>query len=176
MANTILPPRYDDRGSADAAALPAIPIYEETSGSLRPTWLPIDPSSYPPPTLRSREPAASRLAKGVQIGGLLFATWFVAFGSVVGGHVVRERFTKHATAASVSATADVLPMVVIAVRDPGSAVPAVENTNTANTSASTKTVDSGVTLTVDVNSLPISKDLPRRGKSHNGNHHRAAGS
>lgn len=152
----ILPPRLDDR-AAEAAAMIEIPIYEaEQFDSLRPTWLPIDPSTYRPPPKRSRGAA---LASGAKIGLLLFVTFGLAFSSVVGPHFAREYVAKRAAAAS---NANVATPV------------APENHVSPSTmTGSDRTISAdAVTLTVDVMNLPVSKDFPRKPKAKR----RAAGS
>jgi hypothetical protein len=151
----ILPPRLDDR-AAEAAARIEIPIYEaESFDSLRPTWLPIDPSTYRPPPKRSRGAALANVAK---FSLLLFVTFGVAFSSVVGPHFAREYVARRAAAAS---NANVAKPVV----------PENQASHARAAADATRSADA-VTLTIDVMNLPVSKDFPQKRKAKR----RAAGS
>jgi hypothetical protein len=150
----ILPPRFEDR-AADEAMMLAIPIYvEEPSASLRPTWLPVDPSTWPP-RRRSRKWSFADFGK-IALG--LVATFALSFGGVVAPHFAREFAAKRALANSTSAAATIATDAVATV-DP--AAPSARSS-----AAQTKAVASGVVLTVDVNDLPVSKDFPRNRKTH----------
>ncbi|MEO7109737.1 MAG: hypothetical protein ABI183_04825 [Polyangiaceae bacterium] len=164
----ILPPRFEDRAAEDAAMMLDIPIYEaDENDSLRPTWLPIDPTTFrPPPPHKSR---GAKLASAGKIALLLFATWGIAFASVVGPPVARDFLTKRSAAASHGSDATASNALSSA---PVSAAPATTPL------LETKSADA-VTLTVDVMSLPISKNFPHsltRKGGGNGKGSRRAGS
>jgi hypothetical protein len=141
----ILPPRLEGRAAEEAAMMVEIPIYEaEQLDSLRPTWLPIDPSTYRPPPKRSR---GAKLASAAKIAVLLFAVWGLAFASVVGPHFAHEYVAKRAAAASnANATTAVSPENHVDSSPPKS--PAAPTTS-----------PDAMTLTVDVMNLPVSKDF-----------------
>jgi hypothetical protein len=131
-----------------------IPIYEaDEKDSLRPTWLPIDPTTFrPPPPRKSR---SAKLASAGKIALLLFSTWGIAFASVVGPSVARGYLAKRSAAALHASD-------VAASNAPVSAadvtVPAAQTSKSAD----------AVTLTVDVMSLPVSKDFPHSGARKGG--------
>ena len=173
----ILPPRLDDRAAADEAMMLSIPIYEEeVGGSLRPTWLPVDPSTYvPPPPRRSRRANRVTFAKAAKFTALLAVTWVLAFTSVVGSHFVRDYVAKRSLAAALSANATSSDPIAAANDGASSSARSSDPTSVAAAHAE-KAVDSGVSLTVDVNDLPVSKDFPRNRKNHGAGSRRAAGS
>jgi len=126
--------------------------YEDLTASLRPTWLPVDPTTFLPPVRKSHGASVTKVA---QIVSLLFVTWGLAFGSVVGSHVARTYFENRVSSALAASNANEVSSAIIS-EDVAS------STKAGAASASTKTSDSGITLTVDVNDLPISKDLRGR--------------
>src|SRR5450432_3285261 len=107
----ILPPRFEDRAAADEAMMMAIPIYvEEPSESLRPTWLPVDPSTYAPPRIKMKKFSFAKAGK-IALG--LVATFVLSFSMVVAPHFAREFAAKRALAnASASVATTVSPTTV----------------------------------------------------------------
>jgi hypothetical protein len=162
----ILPPRFEDRAAEEAAMMVEIPIYEaDEKDSLRPTWLPIDPTTFrPPPPRKSR---GAKLASAGKIALLLFATWGIAFASVVGPSVARGYLAKRSAAASHASD--------VAAASTALSTAPVSATAATPPAADTKSADA-VTLTVDVMSLPVSKDFPHARKGANGKGSRRAGS
>jgi hypothetical protein len=155
----ILPPRLEGREAEQAAAMIEIPIYEaDHFDSLRPTWLPVDPSTYRPPPKRLR---AAKIASIGKIATLLLVTFGLAFASVVAPQVAREHAARRAAAAS----------------NASSAIDETPENHGRSASSSTvvpsKSADA-VTLTVDVMNLPVSKDFPLHKKARVASH--AAGS
>lgn len=149
MSSTILPPRFEDR-EADLDGFPVIPVYEEVSGSLRPTWIPVDPTTFIPPA-----PKKSRAKTFALVTSLALLTWGVGFAAVVGGHAVEMRYARAANA-SAPQISDPAPAVVAQTSAPAVA--------TIATSQSAKQVgDSGIMITIDVNDLPVIK--PGKGRA-----------
>ncbi len=137
MSNTILPPR----ASADnLAALPAFPIDADVTDSLRPTWIPVDPETFVPPSKkRSR---AGLFALGA-VGAV--AVWTLGFATMLGAQSAHEQWSaKRAAAAAAETTMRITKEA-----------PA---TKPAPVRASSETNDD-VVLTVNVNDLPRSKDF-----------------
>lgn len=152
MSHTILPPRFEDRAAELEATFPVIPIYEEVSGSLRPTWIPVDPTTFvPPPPKKSR-------AKTFAIAlPLALLTWGLGFAAVVGGHALEQRYA-HAGSKASPPSAAAQPAVVAQTPAPAVAT---------NATADAKPVgDSGIMLTIDVNDLPVIK--PAKGRAKRG--------
>ncbi len=158
----ILPPRLEHRDAEQAALLreialqiPEIPIYEaDQFDSLRPTWLPVDPSTFrPPPPRRSR---GSKIVAAGKIAALLAATWGLAFAAVVAPPVTREYLAKRSAASHAAPE--------IAATSTTSTMPAVVSQTSTPSNAAPKSADSAVTLTVDVMSLPVSKNVPARNR------------
>lgn len=149
MNTTILPPRFE-APAVELNALPEIPVYEEVSGSLRPTWLPVDPATYTiAPQTRAPKRSRAGLVAGFAVAAV--AVWAGGFAAVVGGHAYLEHRSKVAAAAQPESLApDPTPR------------PAASSVDT--TAAPTA---SSVTLTVNVNDLPIAREAKPRGrKSH----------
>jgi hypothetical protein len=157
----ILPPRFENRDAEQTDMLrqmslqiPEIPIYEaDQFDSLRPTWLPVDPSTFRPPPRRSR---GSKLAAAGKIAVLLAATWGLAFAAVVAPPLTRDYLAQRSAAShaapeiAATSTTSTMPAVVFQTSTPSNATP--------------KSANSAVTLTVDVMSLPVSKNVPARNR------------
>ena len=120
-----------------------IPIYEEVSGSLRPTWIPVDPTTFVPPAPKKSRAKTFALAAAL---GLL--TWGIGFAAVVGGHEIETRYAHKANAASVP-IADAHPAVVAQTPAPTVATIATADAKPVG--------DSGIMLTIDINDLPVIK-------------------
>lgn len=157
MSSTILPPRFEDRAAELDETFPVIPVYEEVSGSLRPTWIPVDPTTFIPPAQKK-----SRAKTFVLVATLGLLTWGVGFAAVVGGHAAMQRYDRRAVASHSQATE---PTPTTAVTSRPSTPPSIATTNVATSSKATALGDSGIVLTVDVNDLPVIKNKPH-GKSH----------
>lgn len=155
MSHTILPPRFEDRAAELEATFPVIPVYEEVSGSLRPTWIPDDPTTFIPPA--PRKSRAKTLALAATLGLL---TWGIGFAAVVGGHAVEARYSRKANAAS-APVAESHPAPVVEQPRTQTATPTVA---TIATAPRTKELgDSGILITIDVNDLPVIK--PGKGRA-----------
>ena len=155
MNHTILPPRFEDRAAELEATFPVIPVYEEVSGSLRPTWIPDDPTTFIPPAPKKSRAKTFALAATL---GLL--TWGIGFAAVVGGHAIETRYARKANAASAQ-LADAHPAPVEQAQT-HTATPSVATIATAQP---TKELgDSGILITIDVNDLPVIKPAKGRAK------------
>ncbi|MGH7279928.1 MAG: hypothetical protein ACRELY_00265 [Polyangiaceae bacterium] len=171
MSSLILPPRLEDRGAELEATYPVIPVYEEVSGSLRPTWIPVDPTTFIPPA-----PKKSRAKKLALVTTLALLTWGVGFAAVVGGHTAMQRYGHPASAAAASPVSDPSPVVTVAPVAQRATPAKVASTNVPPTSQRASGLgDSGIMFTVDVNDLPVIKEKPHGAKSR-GPRRRDAGS
>lgn len=165
MSQTILPPPFEDR-EAELDAFPVIPVYEEVSGSLRPTWIPVDPTTFSPPA-----PKKSRAKTFVLVSTLALLTWGVGFAAAVGGHAILQRYDRRAAAAAAAPISE-SPVVTVAPIAKPVAPARVASTSVPTTSSQRANGlgESGIVFTIDVNDLPVIK--PGKGRAK----HRRAGS
>lgn len=145
MSNTILPPRV----SVDTlAALPAFPIDADVTESLRPTWIPVDPATFVPPS--KRRSRAGLFALGA-VGALTI--WALGFAATLGAQSLHEQWTAERAAAATQATT--------ITKEAPTTKPAPTPVQARAASA---TSSDDVVLTVNVNDLPRSKDFSVRKK------------